>query len=87
MYHAAMSDRSPSHLEPIYAVWGDNAEALAADIGQLGVTVRQWRNRGKIPQDYWRKIIDAAAQRGVTLAVEQFLPPESDADQAEQAAA
>jgi hypothetical protein len=82
MYHAAMS-----HLAPIYAAWDGNAEAMASDIGQQGVTVRQWRNRGKIPQEYWRMIIDAAARRGASLTVEQFLPPPSDADQAEQAAA
>lgn len=64
-----------SHLEPIYAAWDNNAEAMAADIGELGVTVRQWRNRGKIPLEYWHKIIAAAAQRGVTLELQQFVPP------------
>lgn len=70
MYHAPMS-----HLAPIYAAWDHNAEAMASDIGELGVTVRQWRNRGKIPQEHWRKIIDAAAQKGVALDLHQFLPP------------
>lgn len=79
MYHAAMS-----HLAPIYAAWDDNAEAMASDIGQLGVTVRQWRNRGKIPQEHWRKVIDAAAARGFTLTVEQFLAP-ADQDTSDQA--
>jgi hypothetical protein len=65
-----------THLDPIYAVW-PNAEALASDIGELGVTVRQWRNRGNIPPRYWRKIIDAAAAKGTTLTVDQFMPPES----------
>lgn len=65
-----------SHLKPIYAVWDDNAEALASDIGELGVTVRQWRNRGNIPPEYWTKIISAAAAKGRTLDLRQFLPPQ-----------
>ncbi|MGE8143078.1 carph-isopro domain-containing protein [Novosphingobium sp. NPDC080210] len=63
-----------SHLIPIYAVWNDNAEAMASDIGELGVTVRQWRNRGNIPAKYWPRIIDAAAARGTELNLSQFLP-------------
>jgi hypothetical protein len=64
-----------SHLKPIYAVWDDNAEALASDIGELGVTVRQWRNRGNIPPEYWNRIISAAARKGSSLELHQFLPP------------
>lgn len=75
MYHSCMS-----HLNPIYAVWDNNAEALAADIGELGVTVRQWRNRGLIPLKYWSKIIDAAAAKGHTLDPRQFVPPSEPAD-------
>ena len=62
-----------SHLNTIYAVWEDNAEALASDIGELGVTVRQWRNRNNIPAKYWPRIIEAAAERGVTLEWHQFV--------------
>jgi hypothetical protein len=73
-----------SHLKPIYAVWNDNAEALAADIGELGVTVRQWRNRGNIPSQYWPKIIQAAALKGQLLEWTQFVPP---GEQTEEVAA
>lgn len=76
-----------SHLAPIYDAWSGNAEAMAADIEELGVTVRQWRNRGKIPPEYWPKIIDAAARKGVTLEWHQFLPPQQGAAEPEQAAA
>jgi hypothetical protein len=64
-----------SHLAPIYAAWDGNAEAMAADIEEAGVTVRQWRNRGSIPPRYWSKIIAAAERRGQTLELEQFVPP------------
>jgi hypothetical protein len=67
-----------SHLKPIYAVWQDNAEAMASDIGELGVTVRQWRNRGNIPSQYWPKIIEAASRKGTRLEWPQFFPPEDE---------
>jgi hypothetical protein len=66
-----------SHLKPIYAVWDDNAETMATDIGELGVTVRQWRNRNNIPPQYWPKIIEAAALKGKLLEWRQFVPPAS----------
>jgi hypothetical protein len=67
-----------SHLKPIYAVWEDNAEAMASDIGELGVTVRQWRNRGNIPPQYWTKIIEAAALRGHLIEWRQLVPPAAE---------
>ncbi len=63
-----------SDLTSIYAVWGHNAELMAADIGERGVTVRQWRNRGNIPPAYWRKIITAARKRGGKIPLSAFLP-------------
>lgn len=71
MYRLGMS-----HLSSIYSVWDGNAEALAADIGESGVLVRQWRNRENIPPRYWQRIIDAAARRGGSVAWTDFLPPE-----------
>lgn len=68
-----------AHLTSIYDVWGGNAEALAADIGQNGVTVRQWRNRRNIPPAYWPKIIEAAAAKGVEIAWTDFLSDEQRA--------
>lgn len=67
-----------SHLNKIFAVWDDNAEALASDIGEKGVTVRQWRNRGDIPSRAAQlKIIRAAYERcGTVLSLEDFLSPE-----------
>lgn len=76
-----------SHLTPIYAPWEGNAEALASDIGELGVTVRQWRNRGNIPPQYWPKIITAAAAKGVSLQWQQFVPPASESDEPAKAVA
>lgn len=66
---------SMSHLKPIYDIW-ETAEDMAEDIGELGVTVRQWRNRGSIPPRYWQPITEAAARKGKTLSANDFLPPE-----------
>lgn len=63
-----------ANMKRIYSAWGGNAEALAADIGEQGVTVRQWRNRGNIPEEHWAGIIDKAAERGVSLTVADFGP-------------
>ncbi len=63
-----------SHLASIYAIWGDNAEALAADINVNGGLVRQWRNRGSIPPRYWQSIIDAAARKRKRIVWQQFVP-------------
>ncbi|HVM38321.1 MAG TPA: hypothetical protein VM265_08045 [Sphingomicrobium sp.] len=64
------------HLQKIFDVWDGNAEAMATDIGETGVTVRQWRNRGSIHSDHWPKIIKAAASRGARVRPEDFWPPE-----------
>lgn len=61
-------------IEKIYAIWGGNAEALATDLGEQGVTVRQWRNRGSIPPDKWALIIAKASSKGVSLSVSDFGP-------------
>jgi hypothetical protein len=66
-----------SHLDKIFDVWAGNAESMAADIGESGVTVRQWRNRGSIHSDHWPKIITAAwDKRGTLLRLEDFVPPD-----------
>lgn len=72
-----------SHLAPIYAVWEHNAEALASDIGEPGVKVRQWRNRDNIPPAYWQRIIDVAGRKGATLDLAQFIRPAPIDDQSE----
>lgn len=64
-----------SHLTPIFAAWDHNAEAMAAAIGEPGVKVRQWRNRGNIPSRYWPRIIAEAKKKGVKLDMSQFIAP------------
>jgi hypothetical protein len=70
------------HLQKIFDVWDGNAEAMASDIDEKGVTVRQWRNRGDIPaRSAQLKIIKAAFEKnGTVLCLEDFLPAEVRAE-------
>lgn len=37
-------------------------------------TVQGWKDRNKIPPEYWRTLIDAARALGKQLSAEDFLP-------------
>jgi hypothetical protein len=63
-------------LAPIYAAWGGNATEMARDIDEQPVLTNQWRNRGRIPERYWEKIIVKAAARGRTLTHRDFIHPD-----------
>jgi hypothetical protein len=63
-----------ANMERIYSAWGGNAEDMASDLGEKGVTVRQWRNRNSIPPERWPLIIEKSAAKGVLLAVDDFGP-------------
>lgn len=36
-------------------------------------TVQGWKERGKIPQEHWQKIIEAGEEKGVTIELGMFL--------------
>ncbi len=36
-------------------------------------TVQGWKERGKIPQEYWLPIIEAAKAEGIEVSLEMFL--------------
>lgn len=36
-------------------------------------TVQGWKERGKIPQEYWLPLIDAAKAEGIPLEIAMFL--------------
>lgn len=81
-----MRDRK-ALIDLIYAPWAGNGSDLAADIGELPVTVNQWRYRGSIPPKYWQKIIDKAEAREGEIGLDLFvelaaLPPEPTANAA-----
>jgi hypothetical protein len=63
-------------LDPIFAPWDGNGSAMARDIGELPVTVNQWRFRGRVPDQYWPRIIKEAAAKGHPLSYEAFIHPD-----------
>lgn len=36
-------------------------------------TVQGWKERGKIPQEHWQKIIEAGEEQGITIELGMFL--------------
>jgi hypothetical protein len=41
----------------------ETAEELGSDLGEVGVTVRAWRNRNSIPASKWAAVVAAAEKR------------------------
>lgn len=58
-------------MQKVFTIW-PNAAELAREIGEKPVTVRAWRNRGSIPADRDRVIIEAARSRGIDLRYEDL---------------
>lgn len=56
------------------------ARLLSTDDNQFAIsTVQGWQTRGKIPQEHWLPLIDAAKGEGVDLDLSMFLTlPEDD---------
>jgi hypothetical protein len=55
----------------IIALW-KSPEALAAEIGANVEAVRKWRQRGRIPADWWVPIARTPVGRSAGLTVEQM---------------
>jgi len=45
-------------------------DALANDIGAPPSRVVKWRTRDRVPSEYWRALLDAAAKRGIQATPE-----------------
>lgn len=56
------------------------AKALSTDDKPFPIsTVQGWKERNKIPQEYWLPLMDAAKGMGKTLTVASFLGVSEDA--------
>lgn len=50
------------------------AKALSTPEKEFAIsTVQGWKDRGRIPQDHWQKIVEAGAQQGICIELEMFL--------------
>jgi len=54
-------------LHDIFGIWDQKIPIMAAAIGAKVDTVRKWKRSGRIPEDSWQAVIDAAVLRGHTL--------------------
>jgi hypothetical protein len=55
---------SPPSFRDVIARW-PNTRAFARDAGCSPTLVRQWRHRDSVPAQYWPRIIEGAARRGI----------------------
>lgn len=72
MAHAHDTHETISGAEYVIGKFGGLA-ATARAIGKPVTTVQGWSDRKRIPQDHWRKIIDAAKARDKLITIEDFL--------------
>lgn len=56
----------------IFGIWPTFTE-LATDISVKPDTVRKWKKSGRIPQESWQSVIEAARRRGHLVTVESIL--------------
>lgn len=71
MYRYRMLMTSPDPFQPagfrdVIARW-PTTRAFARDAGCTPTLVRQWRHRDFVPAQYWPRIVDGAARRGIGL--------------------
>ncbi len=60
-------DLLPLHgFRDVIARW-PNTRAFARDAGCTPTLVRQWRHRDFVPAQYWSRIAEGAARRGIAL--------------------
>lgn len=59
-------------LRDIFEIW-DSIGEMAKGVRRPYDTVLAWKLRGRIPEDAWRDVINAAALHKVRLTVEQIM--------------
>lgn len=64
----------------IFGIWATDA-AMAHDLKQLPDTVYRWRKRGRIPEEQWDAVIEAAARCGRHLTATDILAANTPAKQ------
>ena len=56
----------PPNFRAVIGRW-PTTRAFARDAGCSLTLVRQWRHRDSVPAQYWPRIVDGAARRGIVL--------------------
>ena len=52
-------------FKEIIRLW-PSCEALGADVGASGNTVRKWLFRDSVPGTHWASLVKSASERGIT---------------------
>jgi len=71
-------------IDDIFGYWETLAE-MARDLAVPYQTVAKWSQRGRIPSEFWGKVIDRASRRGMPLTYEDLAtanPPRQSASSA-----
>jgi hypothetical protein len=56
----------PMSFRDVIGRW-PTTRAFARDAGCSPMLVRQWRHRDSVPAQYWPRIVEGAARRGIVL--------------------
>jgi len=64
-------------FERVFQLWPTVADFARAIDEQRG-TVQQWRNRGRIPSEYWVKVRDATALTGHAISIDELAAAEAE---------
>lgn len=64
MLKASPQTTEPSGFRDVIARW-PTTRAFARDAGCTPTLVRQWRHRDFVPAQYWPRIVEGAARRGL----------------------
>lgn len=59
-------------LRDIFTIW-PSLKAMADDLDEKYDTVKRWRNRARIPDRAWPKIIEKAARREHLITAAELL--------------
>ena len=59
-------------IQDIFGIW-PSLPAMAIAIGAKPDTVYRWQKKGRIPEDSWQPVIDAAAIRGRQITAADLL--------------
>jgi hypothetical protein len=63
---ATIEISQPPSFRAVIAHW-PTTRAFARDAGCSPTLVRQWRHRDSVPAQYWPRIVEGAARRGIVL--------------------
>lgn len=59
-------------LDDIFAIW-DPLTEMEKDLHLPYQTIMKWKQRGRIPAEYWPKVIEAVKAKGRKVTLQQLV--------------